>query len=151
MLLCSVPAEPTDDRTLCDGQRRVRNDHLRVEHLPGTEPGTLWTRAVGAIEAKGSGLDLTHTDPAVRTCVLLREHHLLAADNAGDNQPLAESCRCLDRVRQPLTLARIRRGVAYNDAVDDDLDRMALVPLEVYRFIEAVHFAIHPNTRVSLL
>ncbi len=80
----SLP-NPRHDRPLSDGQRRVRNDHLRVEYLPGAEPGALRTRAMRAVEAERAGLDLTHADPTVRTGVLLGEHHLLAANDAGND------------------------------------------------------------------
>ena len=144
----------------------------------GAEAGAGRAGAVRRVEREAARLELVDREAVVRAAVLLavapllERRRLAVARRRGDqDDALAEAERGLDRVGQPagvrirddLAGLRVDRpavrrargalgrlGVADDVAVDDDLDRVALVLVELRRVGDVDDLAVDPDADEAL-
>ena len=116
----------------------------------------------GRVEGEGARLQLVDRGAVVRAAVALAEALLL--EGAGvrgrhEHDALAEAQRGLDRVGQARGIrVRVVRAegptvavrVAHDEAVDDDLDAVALVLVERGRLVEVHELAVHADAHEAL-
>ncbi len=95
------------------------------------------TRPVRAIEREHARLNFPHVDAALGTRKVLTEKKLFGADDVDDNDAVTEHESGLKRVCEALPVF-----ISDGKTVGDDLDRMALVLVEVDGFIELAHLTI---------
>ena len=156
----------------------VRDEEVGIDLEARPEAGAGRAGAVGRVEAEVARLELVHREPVVRAGEPLRvaallELRLLAVPGHGrdDDDPLAEPERRLDavgeagrvgvrdrdarRVERPAGRRIARRalgrlGVPDDVAVDDDLDRVALVAVERPRVGQVHRLAVDPDPDEAL-
>ncbi len=111
---------PGDEGAISDREGRVGHQHVRVDLELRPEAGAARAGAVRRIEREDPRLELGQRDTVLGAGEVLREQHRLArVDHVDRDEPLRETGRRLDRLRQP----RAQIGL-HHEAVDDDLDRV---------------------------
>ena len=124
---------PRRDRALGDAEVVVGDDQLRIDLEAGAEPVAALAGAVRRVEREVARRELLERQAAVRAGQMLREReHLpvlvvlllaLLRDDLDLGDALGEAQGGLERVGEPALDTR-----AANEPVDDDLDRVLLVP-----------------------
>ena len=138
-----LPSEDRD-RTLIDGPCVIRDDQLRREFHAVAE-----SRAVGAcaeriVEGETPGLDLRHTDPAVRAGKTLRELHHLAVHHVDLQKSFRQLQRVLDGIRKsPLD------PLLDDQSVDHDLDIVLDVLLQFDVLGHVVEIAVDAKAHIA--
>ena len=121
------PAErPRHERTVVDGERRIRHDEIGVDLLLRTEAGAARARAVRRVEREDARLQLRQRHTVIGTREVLREEHRLAVDYVDRDEPFGERRSRLDRLREPRPQVRF-----HHEPVHDDLDRVLELLVEV--------------------
>ena len=169
---------PRHERALRDALGPVRDDEVRVDLETRPETGARGAGAVRGVEGEVARLELVDREPVVGAAVLLAVPALLETGRlavhrrCGDQDlALAQPDRRLDRIGQPAgvrvrddepglrvdrpSVRRARRalgrvGVADDVAVDDDLDRVALVLVELGCVLDVVGLAVDPDADEAL-
>ncbi len=173
------PRPGPQERAAGDRQRAIRDDEVRIDLQPRAEPGAVRAGAVRRVEREAARLEVVDREPVVRAGVALRVAALLERRRlvlprrrGDDHDALAETERGLDRVGQPggvgvghrqaglrverpaVRVARRilgRLGPVDDVAVDDHLDRVALVLVERRRLGQVVLLAVDADADEALL
>ena len=170
---------PRDQGAGLDAPGAVRDHEVGLDDQLRPEARARRAGAVRRVEREAPRLQLVDRRPVVRAAVALAEPPLLelrrlpvARRRRDDDHALAHAERRLDRVREPRRV-RVRHGLAGgrvdrapglvsrpvlgrlrppdDEPVDDDLDRVPLVPVERRRLAQVVLLAVHPHPDEPLL
>src|SRR6478672_4878983 len=140
---------PGCDGPLVDGQIRVRDDELGIDLQACPESVARGAGSVRRVEREVARRQLVEREPAVRAGELLREGlDLLVAlvrDDGHRRDPLGQLQRLLDRIGD--SSADVGLG---DQSVDDDLDRVLVVPGQPDRLGEVADLAVDPRPGISL-
>ncbi len=170
---------PGHHASLDDADRTIRDDEIGVDFQLGPETRALGTRPVRRIEREVAWLEVVDREPVVGARVALRialfreVHRLAVAGRRRDQdhavpQPerglhgIGEPARVrirddpagfgVDRPAVGSALRAIGRlGVAHDVSIHDDVDRVALVLVELGRFREVDHGAVDARAHETLL
>ena len=141
---------------LGDGPGAVGDDEGGVDLHLDAETGAARAGAVGAVEAEGAGLDLAEREAVVWAGEVLAEDALrdilLAGAGGGGHvhDALPGGERRLDRFGEAQARAFAFAGFGNDDAVDDDIDVVALVLVELDGLVEIAHLAVDADAHEAL-
>ena len=146
----SAPPHPWPDRALVQRQIRVGNHQIGIDLEPGSDALTLRAGAMGTIEGKGSGLDLTQRDPVVNARELLGEEDVrrrLGRRVANDHDSVPQLQGSLDGVGQPSPKLFAVFGIplpctGQHKAVDHRLNGVHLVSVQLDRVVHIADLSI---------
>ena len=147
-----VAARPRGDGPALEAERGVGHDQRGVDLVAGAEPVAGLARAVRRVEREVAGCQPIEAQPAGQTGQVLGEHRrlgfgLLAGTRHGLDRRNAvgqPECR-LDRVRQAPS-----DPLLGDQAVDDHLDGVLLVPGELRRVGEVHRLVVHARPGEAL-
>ena len=144
-----------------DALGAVRDHEVGIDDELGPDPGAGGAGAVGGVEGEAPGLELVDGRPVVGAAVALavaafleRGRFAVPGRRRHDDHALAEAQRGLDRIGQAGRVGRrLARalGSAHDEAVDDHLDRVALVLVEGDRVGQVHLLAVDANPHEALL
>ena len=138
-------ARPRDDRALGDREVAVGDDHRRVELHLHAEAGALLAGAVRAVEREVARLQLAEGEAVVRAgevlgvdallvlelrLLVLHQHERRSMPPPSRSAVSTESVTRIRRESFSAVFVAVRRRFG-DEAVDDDVDRVALVLVEL--------------------
>ena len=137
-----APDRPRHEGAVGDRDRRVRDEHVRVDLELRAEPGAARAGAVRGVEREDARLQLWQRDAVLGTSEVLREEQAFAVDDVDADEPFGERRSRLDRLRQPLAEVRLE-----HEPVDDDLDRVLELLVEDDLVLEQALLAVDLDPR----
>ena len=145
---------PWRDGPLIERLRAVRQHKHRIDLHRDAQTGAIGTRPVRRVKRERARLDLAQREHVARTRELLGKNQVLVGiQRAHPHDPVAQTERLLNRLRQPIgedlpvfLIDVVRRQC---DPVDHDIDRVVLVLLQLDLVVQRQHFAVHPHAHES--
>ena len=129
-----------------NGQALIRDHQILVKLHLVSQAKAVRAGTEGIVEGKASGLDLLHTDAAVRTGKALAERHGFPADDIHDDQTIRQRHDIFQRVRQPLP-----DPILYHQTIHDDLDVVFFIFIQGDILGQLIQIAVHPHAHIAAL
>ena len=138
-----VPVAVQRDERLCERQRRVGDEQVRIDLLLRAEPGAARAGAVRRVEGEDARLELRQRDAVLRAREALGEGQLLLlVEEVDDDEAFGEVDGGLDGLEEPGAELRF-----HPEAIDHDLDRVLELLVERDLVFEEALLAVHLHAR----